>query len=134
MPTLAHFPHCPTVTGYSYSPDAGLVRTEMTDGVVRQRRKWGTVRNVLNLRFVLTPQELAAADLFFETAGGDWFTCALVSGLGSFEGENPVTHKVRLIDNPTVRAVANAQRYEYLIKVETDPADWVVDSDDSDSS
>ena len=116
MPTLAHFPHCPTVTGYSYSPDAGLVRTEMTDGVVRQRRKWGTVRNVLNLRFVLTPAELAAADLFFETAGGDWFTCTMVSGLG---GGTPSMHQIRLIDNPTVRAVANAQRYEYLVKVET---------------
>lgn len=114
---LAHFPHCPTVTGYSYSPDAGLVRTEMTDGVVRQRRKWGTVRNVLNLRFVLTPQELAAADLFFETTGGDWFTCTLVSGLG---GGTAATHQIRLIDNPTVRAVANAQRYEYLVKVETE--------------
>ena len=107
---------CPTVTGYSYRTDAGLVRTPMTDGVIRQRRRWRNARATLNLRFVFDLEELAAADAFLAEVGADWWTITLLTGQG---GATPVLHTVRLTADPEVRAVAGAARYEYLLTVET---------------
>ena len=106
---------CPTVTGYHYRTDAGLVRTPMTDGVIRQRRRWTTARQELALRFVLDSEELRAAAEFWDTMGPDWFTMSLVTG----RAVGPSLHTVRLIADPQVKAMTVSRHFEYLLTVET---------------
>ena len=109
--------NCPTVEGFSYSPDAGLVRSEMQDGVVRQRRKWTNARIALNLRFKLSKKCLIEMEKFIESVGGDWWTIYLITGKS---GSTPKLHTVRLIDNPRINRMSGGQVFEYLITVETD--------------
>lgn len=107
---------CPTVAGYGYTPDAGLVRTEMQDGVIRQRRRWKNARLTINLRFQLTQQCLAAADQFFVSTGSNWFTIEIITGKKGPERE---LHTVRLISDPVANMMSGQRMYEYLITVET---------------
>lgn len=107
---------CPTVTGYRYVTDAGLLRVPMSDGVIRQRRMWLNARTVLDVRFILTLDELAAAEAFLYEVGADWWTMNLVTGQA---GGMPTLHTVRLLADPQVRALANAPRFELLLSVET---------------
>lgn len=107
---------CPTIVGYSYRTDAGLSRVAMTDGVIRQRRLWSNARATLNLRFVFSLEELAAAEAFLAEVGADWWPVSLITGQG---GGAPALHVVRITGDPEVRALGNAQRYELLLTVET---------------
>ena len=108
---------CPTVEGFSYSPDAGLVRNEMQDGVVRQRRKWTNARIALNLRFKLSKECLISMENFLDSVGGDWWTIYLITGKS---GSDAKLHTVRLIDNPKIVRLSGGRVFEYLITVETD--------------
>lgn len=109
---------CPTVTGYRYVTDAGLVRTSMEDGVIRQRRQWAAARLTLDLRFVLSLEEVYAADAFLAEIGPEWWTINLITG---YQGGAAELHTVRLISNPRLAAVDKTPYYEYLFTVETAP-------------
>lgn len=108
---------CPTVEGYGYSPDAGLNRVEMNNGLVRQRRKWTNARMTINLRFKLTKECLISFENFIESVGADWWTIYLLTGKA---GSEPKLHTVRLVDNPKINMLSGQKMFEYLLTVETD--------------
>lgn len=122
MPDIPSFPecaNCPTVSGYGYSPDAGLVRTEMTDGVVRQRRKWTNARLTITLRFELKKACLLTVEEFITSVGADWWVIYLLTGKAGSEFE---LHTVRIVDNPKINMLSGQNMFEYLLTVETNGA------------
>ena len=109
---------CPTVVGYSYRTDAGLVRTPMTDGVIRQRRQWITARQELTLRFVLSREEVIAAQAFISSVAADWWSLPLARD----PGQPAALTIVRLLADPQIKLLAGSPYFEYLLSVETQGA------------
>jgi len=108
---------CPTVVGYGYAVDAGLVRTPMHTGATRQRRRWFNARHEITLRFILTVEGLAFAESFLDAVDYGWFTIGIITS--AHEDGNVVVHSVRPTADPVVRAITGAHRYEFLLPVES---------------
>jgi len=93
----AGFP-LPNLSGYAYSRDAGLVRTQMQSGAVRQRRRWTVGRRTATITFPIATDMLYALEEFVNQQGPAWFTMGLVTGDNSSQVAAP--HVVRITANP----------------------------------
>lgn len=88
----------PTLPGYGYAPQAGLVRTKMSDGSRWQRVRYPAVRRAISVVYDLTRGELGSALTFIKESGYMWFTTPLVTGDSA--GFAVTDHTVRVIANP----------------------------------
>jgi hypothetical protein len=88
----------PLLTGYSFSDDLPLIRTQMESGPERVTRTSSSYATNINFSLILTRDQLAIFRNFFENtinAGADWFDVQLDSA-GTY-----VTHRTRFIQSPS---------------------------------
>lgn len=92
----------PLNADYTYTKPAGLVRTQMDSGYVRQRRKWnGESYRTVTLNCTIKVSSLQTLSTFLSTFNYDWFSAVLVTeDSGSQEGSN---HFIRIIGDVTIR-------------------------------
>lgn len=76
--SLSGFP-APKVEGYSYSRDAGIVRTKFRSGNTRQRVKWDDGRRNATVSFNIELSKLSAMEAFVNNRGYDWFTMGIIT-------------------------------------------------------
>ena len=89
----------PRVSGYSYRKDAGLMRTNMYSGLVRQRRQWDDGRRQVTLNVDLTLNELGLLMVFLDSVDYQWFSIGLVTSDNANSGR--AVHTARVMDNPS---------------------------------
>ena len=73
------------MSGYSATPDAGFIRTDMDVGAARQRRRYTAQPTRIQASWVFTTAQMAAFKTFFETdldVGTGWFTMIVDAGAG----------------------------------------------------
>lgn len=95
--SAAGFPS-PTLSGYSYAADMNVVRTKMTSGRYRQRRRWAYGWRQSKLTFRIPTGSLASLRVFLEGTRFSWFTMGMVSGDNTVAQVEP--HVVRVIKDP----------------------------------
>lgn len=89
---------CPIVTEYKYSKDAGLRRTQMESGLVRQRRRWADGRRTANVSCRIKQTQIPQIDAFLVSIQYGAFTMGLITGDNSTN--TPELHTVRVKENP----------------------------------
>jgi hypothetical protein len=71
---------CPSVDQFSYTVDAGLIRTPMDTGHYRQRRRYSNRPTFYDLSWRVTTPQLHAVESFVQEKGYDWFLLPMVTG------------------------------------------------------
>lgn len=92
----------PKLSGYSYTVDAGLVRTPMDSGYHNQRRRWTNRPTRFNLTFEVSTAELQTVSEVVNEYGYDWLYMPLISGANGMP--KPMDHVVRFMSDLTVES------------------------------
>jgi hypothetical protein len=93
----------PTVSGYGYSVDTGLLRSSVDPSSIRQVRRYDTRPARVSLRFApLGGAELRTLSAVLDRFGYGWFSLPLVTGMAG--GLGPTPARVRLIGDYRVEA------------------------------
>lgn len=93
----------PEVSGYSYSTDAGLLRTSFPTAHPRQKRAYRKNRRLFTLEVQLTQAQLKTATDYLEAGGFTWFPITLLSGKDFADSVS--VHCLRLTSDYSVSAV-----------------------------
>ncbi len=96
------FPY-PQAPGYSYSIDAGLVKTAFLSANPRQSRRHQTNKRSFTLEVFVTQEQLNSVTAFLIADGFSWFSMDLLSG--QLDGDPVSLHLVRLAESFQVSAV-----------------------------
>jgi hypothetical protein len=92
----------PNWDGYGYRVDAGLIRTPMDSGHVRQRRRWTHRPHTFSLTWRVRADELQVISEVLDQHGYSGLWIPLVTGLYGLR--EPLPHLVRVISDIEVRA------------------------------
>lgn len=93
----------PLISSYSYESDAGLVRTPMTKGYSRQRRKYTHNPHYFNITLRVTLTQLQSLTETINTYCYDWVYMPLTSGANGLPC--CVDHIVRFISNTRSKSI-----------------------------
>ena len=94
----------PTIQGYGFEIDAGLLRTPMDSGTVRQRRRWKNNWHTFQLRWVVTVPQLHTLMAAIDDHG---YTTGIEQRIIT-EAESAPTctpYRIRIASNPQVQAL-----------------------------
>lgn len=105
----------PNWSGYGYRVDAGLIRTPMDSGYVRQRRRWTHRPRTFGLTWSVTADELQVIEEVLDAHGYAGLWLPLVTGLYGLR--EPLPHLVRVISDIEVRA-GNGSLFDVSAQVE----------------
>lgn len=78
-----HYPstiRLPLIEGYGFTPVSPLIRTELTSGRARQRRRFTSTPTVVSVSWIFDPGEARVFELWFRTTlndGAEWFDLSL---------------------------------------------------------
>jgi len=75
----------PVRDGYGIKPGDGVIRTDMSSGPARQRKRFSQVPSIISVVFSFTDLEFAIFEAWFKykaNEGASWFAISLLGGLG----------------------------------------------------
>ncbi len=104
----------PHAVGYSYGNRNGLVRTQMSNGAVRQRIRWLKSLRGTNVVFDVTREQLALVEEVLTAVGAGWWDIPLITG----DSTVAEAHKVRLVEPISFTALGDDRRYEVSMSLE----------------
>lgn len=81
-PILPDFLPLPQQDGYGFKDAVKILRTEMDDGLSRQRKTYPNTPSSLSVTWQFTDEELAVFDAWHEqytSSGADWFSSKIVT-------------------------------------------------------
>ncbi|WP_186169787.1 hypothetical protein [Burkholderia gladioli] len=97
----------PRASGYNVQPTQTFVRTDMDNGSARQRRRFTTVPNYVDVTWMLSIDQFSIFEAFLAydiNLGADWFATSLLNGLGVSQMQ------ARFKDNPPYKAALSDSR------------------------
>lgn len=90
---------------YSYKPQTPFIRTPMDSGLARQRRRFRVYPITAEVKFFMTPAQLATYENFAENDLGGWVSWFMLT---IKDGEGLRQAKCRFLDAPVVEHVPGA--------------------------
>ena len=103
---------CPLRSGYGFSPENNIIRTEMVSGRARQRTAYTSIPTYNTLSWIFTAVQAQVFDSFVEQAGGGWFSLKLKTPLGYF------LHDCRFTETPTGPELVGVDLWAYKVRAE----------------
>lgn len=78
----------PTISGYGLSPTEAILRTEMTSGPARQRRRYTQTPTTISVRWIMRDDQFSIFEAWYRNQdyadeGGAWFDIVLYGGGGA---------------------------------------------------
>lgn len=110
---------CPTIDGYSYAIDPGLIRTSFDTGTVRQRRRYFHRPHAFTLRWVVTADVLQTLTEYLNEYGYKGVYVPLVTGANGRDTAMP--HLVRLV---SAIQVSSQARNAFDVSVQAEMQDY----------
>ncbi len=104
----------PHASGYSYSNVNGLVRTQMSNGAVRQRVRWIKALRTTTATFDVAIRQLPTVEGLLAYVGAGWWDLPLITG----DSTVAKTHTVRLVEPIDITALGDNRRYHVSMALE----------------
>ena len=104
----------PHAGGYSYSNLNGLVRTQMSNGQVRQRVRWIKALRATTATFDVAIRQLPVLEELLTSVGAGWWDLPLITG----DSTVAKTHTVRLVEPIDITALGDNRRYSVSMALE----------------
>lgn len=102
----------PLRSGYGFSPENNIVRTQMVSGRARQRVAYTSVPTYNNLSWLLTAVGAQLFEAFAAEVGGDWFSLKLKAPTGFYYQD------CRFMETPAGPDLVGRDLWGYRVKVE----------------
>lgn len=140
-PYPSSFP-TPTIAGYAIGVDMGVLRTTMSKGGSRQRRRYRSMPHIINAQFTMNLDSLGSWQTWVNAFAYDWFTMDLTSYTSAGGDTRCSPHECRFTSDLNIEAVAE-NVFSVSVEIEVAPItrffnppavltnNWVI-ADDSD--
>jgi len=109
---------CPSISAFSYSVNAGIIRTSVATGYARQRRLFSDRPTTYDLTWTLTTDQLHAWEAFANKHGYGWHFLPMVTGQCPVwhPSEHPIRYisdwQVDLLTENVWEVVVQAEQYK----------------------
>ena len=124
MATDIDFPSqlpCGQREGYGLQPVQTFARTPMAAGRARQRRTFTNVPTMVDVSWIMTPEQAALFEAWFRDAindGADWFNCELRSPLDGRDNPGVSQYECRFTEMYSGPAPVGAFEWRISAKLE----------------